>query len=276
MRLQSLFSSKKGIYMAHMYYGDPSESFSLQAMKTICDNGVDIIEFGIPFSDPNADGPVFQKACELAIQNGMTPKKAIDGIKKLRDMGIQQPIVVTSYFNPILKMGIESFIKSIKDAGADALIVPNVPFEESDELIESAKKYSIDIIFLIAPTTPEHRIIEIVKRAQGFLYVITDTGVTGIRDSILTSTLDLIRRIRRHTDIPLMCGFGISNKDQARTIVRAGANGVITGSVLGRIYEKHIDHPETCFSEMIQIVKDIKKGCNEGIDLQDKDVVSNE
>lgn len=268
MRLQKLFSTRNGVYMAHMYYGDPSADFSLKAMKLMCDHGVDIIEFGIPFSDPNADGPVFQRACERALKAGMTPKKAIQGIEKLRKTGLKQPIVVTSYYNPILHMGVDCFVKDIRNAGADALIVPNVPFEEADMLLDAGKTHDINIIFLVAPTTPERRLREIIHRAQGFLYVVTVTGVTGVRDSLLDSTLELVRRVKNHTDIPLMGGFGISTRDHAKAVVAAGANGAITGSVIGKIYEKHIETPEKTLPEITRVVREIKEGCLEGVKKQ--------
>ena len=264
MRLKKLFSKDVAVYMAHMYYGDPNENFSQKAIKTICSNGVDIVEFGIPFSDPTSDGPVFQRACERALKSGMTPQRSIDGIKKLRIDGITQPIVVTSYYNPIIHMGVGNFIKKIKSAGADAIIVPNVPYEEADILLESGRKNDIDIIFLVAPTTPEKRLKEILKRATGFVYIVTITGVTGARESLQDSTLNLVKRVRRYTDIPLLAGFGISKKEHAKAVVSAGANGVITGSVLGRIYEKNLKNPEKTLPKMIKTVNDIKTGCIEG------------
>lgn len=264
MKLEKLFSKGNAVYMAHVYYGDPQEEFSIEVIKTLCGSGVDIVEFGIPFSDPTADGPVFQRACERALKAGMTPKKAIDGIKKLRLDGVNQPIVVTSYYNPIFHMGVESFVERIKSAGAEALIVPNVPFEEADPLLEAGKKHCIDIIFLIAPTTPERRLKEILKRAGGFVYIVTIMGVTGTRDTLLDSTLKLVERVRKYTDIPLMAGFGISKKEHARAVVSAGADGVITGSVLGKIYEKNLENPNKALSELAKFARGIKQGCNEG------------
>lgn len=264
MKLEKLFSKKNAIYMAHVYYGDPNEDFSIKEIMTLCQNGVDIIEFGIPFSDPTADGPIFQRACERALKSGMTPQKAIDGIKKLRLAGLNQSIVVTSYYNPIVHIGIERFIERIKNAGAHALIVPNVPFEEADPLLEAGKKHSIDIIFLIAPTTTESRLKKILKRAEGFVYIVTITGVTGTRETLLDSTLKLVERVRKYTDIPLMAGFGISKKEHARAVVSAGANGVITGSILGEIYEKNLENPLKTLPEIEKTAREIKQGCIEG------------
>jgi len=261
MNLKDLFSEENSVYMAHVYYGDPTEDFSIELIKTLCKNGVDIIEFGIPFSDPTADGPVFQRACERALKNGMTPDKAIKGIKKIRNAGLNQPIVVTSYYNPIIHMGVKDFVKKIKSSGADALLVPNVPYEEADPLLEAGEEHGIDIIFLIAPTTPEKRLKEILKRAKGFVYIMTLTGVTGVRENLLDSTIELIKRVRKYTDIPLLAGFGISKKEHAKSVVIAGADGVITGSVLGKIYEKNLEKPYETLPELTTFTRELKQSC---------------
>lgn len=265
MSIAETFAKEKAVYMAHVYYGDPSEEFSLKVIKALCESGVDIIEFGIPFSDPTADGPVFQRACERALKGGMTPKKAIDGIKRLRNDGVKQPIVVTSYYNIVFHAGIEKFVKNIKEAGANALIVPNVPFEEVDPLLEAGEKHGINIIFLVAPTTSEKRLKEILKYAKGFVYVVAVTGVTGAREYLQEMTLKLVKKVRQHSKIPFMVGFGISELEHAKTIIEGGADGVITGSAIGRIYEKHLDAPEKALPEIKTFAKNIKEGCREGL-----------
>lgn len=264
MNLDELFEKEKAVYMAHAYYGDPSEEFSLKEIKALCEAGVDIIEFGIPFSDPTADGPVFQRACERALKAGMIPEKAIAGIKKLRKHGISQPIVVTSYYNIVYHMGVKRFVKKIKQAGADALIVPNIPFEEADELLEAGEKHSIKIIFLVAPTTPEKRLKQILKRAQGFVYVVTVTGVTGVRGAVQEATLKFVKKVRRHSNVPLLVGFGVSKPEHAKAIMAAGADGVITGSAIGRIYERHLDASDKSLAEIKAFAQGIKQGCKEG------------
>jgi tryptophan synthase alpha chain len=250
--------------MAHVYYGDPSEDFSQKQIKALCENGVDIVEFGIPFSDPTADGPVFQRACERALRGGMTPKKAIDGIKILKDKGISQSIVVTSYYNIIFRMGVDNFVQSIHEAGACGLIVPNVPMEEAQSLLEAAAKYEIDIIFLVAPTTSDLRLKKILKISKGFVYVVAVTGVTGARRELEKTTLELVNRIRKFSDIPLLVGFGISQPEHAEAIIRSGANGVITGSAIGRIYEKHLDDVDYSLEEIGSFAQGIKEGCIRG------------
>jgi len=264
VNLSELFAKEKVAYMAHVYYGDPSEGFSLKEIKALCDSGVSIIELGIPFSDPTADGPVFQRACERALKAGMTPSKTIESISKLRDEGITQPIVVTSYYNIIYHMGVGSFVKRIKDAGACALIVPDVPIEEADDLLEASEQNGIDIIFLVAPTTPDDRLEKILSVARGFVYVVSVAGVTGARESLHEATLRLIERVRAHSDIPLLVGFGISKQEQATAGVSAGADGVITGSAIGSIYEQYLDDPDASLDEIRAFARSIREGIEEG------------
>ncbi|MDP7494588.1 MAG: tryptophan synthase subunit alpha [Candidatus Undinarchaeales archaeon] len=270
MNLIELFARDKAAYMAHVYYGDPNEDFSIKEIKALCESGVSIIELGIPFSDPTADGPVFQRACERALAAGMTPGKVIEGIVKLRDAGITQPIVVTSYYNIIYHMGVGTFVRRIKDSGACALIVPDVPIEEADDLLAAGDEHGIDIIFLVAPTTPDDRLKKILSVARGFVYVVSVAGVTGARESLEEATLKLIERVRAHSDIPLLVGFGISKQEQAKAAVTAGADGVITGSAIGSIYEQHLDDPDASFDEIRAFAQGIRAGIEEGVRKGDR------
>jgi len=268
MKLEDKFKELKnkgeGAHMPHVYYGDPHEEFSLKLLETLVQNGADILEFGIPFSDPTADGPTFQSVCERALQNGMTPNKCIEGIKKIRAKGIENPIVVTTYYNIPYVVGVGNFLKKIKDAGAQAIIVPNVPVEEADVLITEGKKNEIHPIFQVAPTTTEDRLKKIADIASGFLYVIGVEGVTGVRESIGDSTFKLVERVRKHTDMPLLAGFGISTKQQAANVVSAGSDGAIAGSVYAKVYEKNLEKPEETLPEIAKLVTQIKQGCIKG------------
>ena len=272
MKLEDKFRELKakgeGAHMPHVYYGDPHEEFSLKLIQTIVENGADIIEFGIPFSDPTADGPTFQAVCERALEKGITPNRCIEGIKKLRASGIENPIVVTTYYNIPYVMGVGDFLNKIKEAGAQAIIVPNVPVEEADELIAEGKKTEIHPIFLVAPTTTEERLKKIADIASGFLYVVGVEGVTGVRESLGESTLKLVTRVRKHTDMPLLAGFGISNRQQASAVVSAGADGAIAGSAYAKIYEKNLKNPEEILPQIASLVYEIKQGCNEGYNLR--------
>jgi tryptophan synthase alpha chain len=267
-KFRELKSKKEGAHMPHVYYGDPHEVFSLRLIETLVENGADILEFGIPFSDPTADGPTFQAVCERALENGVTPAKCIQGIKKLRERGIENPIVVTTYYNIPYVAGVGKFLNRIREAGAQAIIVPNVPVEESDVLLAEGKKSGIHIIFQIAPTTTEDRLKKIADIASGFLYIINVEGVTGARESLADSTLKLVKRARQHTDMPLLAGFGISNRQQASNVVAAGADGAIAGSCYAKIYEKNLEAPEETLPEIVDLVGQIKQGCIEGYRLR--------
>ena len=268
MNLEDKFKELKdrgeGAHMPHVYFGDPHEEFSIKMIKILAENGADILEFGIPFSDPTADGPTFQAVCERALEGGTTPSKCLQGIKKLRDMGLNKPIVVTTYYNIPYVAGVGKFLNNIKEAGAQAIIIPNVPVEEADVLLTEGKRSGINVIFQITPTTTENRLKKITNIASGFLYVINVEGVTGARKSLADSTLKLVQRVRRHTDMPLMAGFGISNKEQASNVVAAGADGAIAGSCYAKVYEKNLEKPEETLPQIADLVGQIKQGCIEG------------
>lgn len=263
-KFQRLREKEEGAYMAHIYYGDPNEDFSIKQAETLVENGADLIEWGIPFSDPTADGPAFQSACSRALKNNITPVKCIQGIRKLRGKGIEVPLMITTYYNIPFVFGIENFLNEIKEAGAQAMMVPDLPLEEADDLLDAGKKKSIHIVLQVAPTTTEERLRKIVDRTSGFLYVVNVEGVTGVREKMEDSTLKLIERIRKLTDVPIMAGFGVSKEEHARTLVSAGADGVITGSALCKIYEKNLEKPEQTLPEIARFASQIKRGCIEG------------
>jgi len=230
-KFRELKERREGAHMPHVYYGDPNEEFSLKLIKNLVENGADLIEFGIPFSDPTADGPTFQAACERALKKCMTPAKCIQGIKKLRKIGLEVPLVVTTYYNIPYVTGIGTFLSEIKKAGAQAIIVPDLPIEEASFLLDEGKKRGVQVIFQVAPTTTEGRLKKIADVASGFLYVISVEGVTGARQSLTDPTLKLVSRVRRHT---------------------------------GEIYEKNLKKPEETLPEIAQLAKQIKQGCIEG------------
>jgi len=263
-KFQELKERREGAHMPHVYYGDPNEEFSLKLIKTLVENGADLIEFGIPFSDPTADGPTFLAACERALKKGMSPAKCIQGIKKLRMSGLSVPLIVTTYYNIPYAAGIGAFLSEIKGAGAQAIIVPDLPVEEAGLLIEEGEKRDVRVIFQVAPTTTEDRLKKITDMASGFLYVINVEGVTGARESLMDSTLKLVNRVRRHTDVPVLAGFGISKKEHSKAVVSAGADGAIVGSAYAEIYGKNLKNPEETLSEIARLAKQIKQGCIEG------------
>lgn len=263
-KFRELKDRREGAHMPHVYYGDPNEEFSLKLIKNLVENGADLIEFGIPFSDPTADGPTFQAACERALKKSITPTKCIQGIKKLRRNGLEIPLIVTTYYNIPYVTGIGAFLSEIKKAGAQAILVPDLPVEEAGVLLDEGKKRGLHVILQVTPTTNEDRLKKIADAASGFLYVINVEGVTGARESLADSTLKLVNRVRRHTDVPVLAGFGISKREHVAAVVSAGADGAVAGSAYAKIYEKNLKKPEETLPEIAQLAEQIKKGCIEG------------
>lgn len=250
--------------MAHVYYGDPSEEFSLRLIKTLAENGADIMEFGIPFSDPIADGATFQAACERALKGGVTPAKCIEGIRKLRAESLNVPIVVTTYFNIPYVMGFERFLDKVKEAGAQGILVPDLPTEEAGSFSKLAAKAGLYLILQVAPTTANERLKKILACVSGFVYLISVEGVTGAKLKSQSSMLSLIRTIKQLSSVPIMVGFGISKREHAEVIVSAGADGVIVGSAYTRIYSENLEDPFQKLPEIAKLAREIKLGCIRG------------
>ena len=261
---ETLRARREGAHMPHVYFGDPSEAFSLDLIHTLADHGADMIEVGIPFSDPTADGATFQAACERALNNGTTPAICLKGIRRLRKRGIDLPIIVTTYYNIPYVTGVGAFMRELKEAGAQAIIVPNLPIEEARDLLTESKRRGIHVILQATPTTTADRLRHILDAASGFLYVINIEGVTGVRDTLRASTVHLIKQIRRHTDIPVLAGFGISTREHAAAVVSAGADGVIVGSAYAEIYANNLQHPDDTLPSVAHLAQQIKQGCIDG------------
>jgi tryptophan synthase alpha chain len=263
-KFEELAQRREGAFMAHIYYGDPNPQFSNELAKTLARSGADFLEIGIPFTDPTADGPTFTSACERALKAGTTPKSCIEGIKRLRSEGVDVPIIVTTYYNIPFSWGIEKFFDALKEAKANGVIIPDLPYEEAGHFIACGRKKNVDVILQVSPTTNEERLRKIVDASSGFIYLISVEGVTGARESLHETTLGMIQRVKNITDLPLMVGFGISTKDQAAQIVSTGADGVVVGSAIAKIYEKNLSNPFEVLDEISDFATEIKKGCVEG------------
>jgi tryptophan synthase alpha chain len=263
-KFQDLKRRREGAHMAHVYYGDPNEEFSLRLIETLVENGADIIELGIPFSDPIADGVVFQEACQRALNGGVTPAKCIDGIKRLRAKGLEAPIVVTTYFNIPYVMGFNKFLNIVKNAGAQGVLFPDLPLEEAKPLKKLVVKAGLNLILQVALTTPYKRLKQILAEASGFVYLISVEGVTGTKLKSQSSTVRLIKAVREQSDIPIMVGFGISKKELAETLVAAGADGVVVGSAYAQVYSENLKNPFQKLNEIAKLAREIKSGCVEG------------
>lgn len=232
--------------------GDPTIDKTEEYIYKMVEAGADIIEIGIPFSDPIAEGPVIQEANIRALKNGATPERIFEMVERVRTK-TQVPIVFLTYLNPVFNYGYDKFFARCKKAGVDGIIIPDMPFEEKGELAEEAKKNGVDIISLIAPTSTD-RIQMIAKEAQGYVYVVSSLGVTGMRSEIKTDLKSIIDLVKQATDVPAAVGFGINTPEQAAEISKI-SDGVIVGSAIVKIIEKYGENAE---DEVYNYVKEMK------------------
>lgn len=234
-RIEKAFANGKA-FIAFVTGGDPTIEASKEFILEMIKNGADLIEIGIPFSDPIAEGPVIQEANVRALNAGATVKKMftlVEDVRKTSDV----PIVFLTYLNPVFQYGYDEFFKRAKEAGLDGIIIPDLPFEEQGEVRPAADTNGIDLISLIAPTS-EDRIKEISKNAKGFLYIVSSLGVTGIRSEIKTDIKSIITAARENSKVPCAVGFGINTPAQACEIAKT-ADGVIVGSAIVKIIAEH-------------------------------------
>ncbi|EDX87407.1 tryptophan synthase, alpha subunit [Synechococcus sp. PCC 7335] len=211
--------------------GDPDLATTAKALQLLDQNGADIIELGIPYSDPLADGPTIQAAATRALNRGVTLEAVIDLVAEVAPK-LSAPLVLFTYYNPILNRGIEKFLKDIYAAGARGLLVPDLPLEEMDYLLKVADSIGIAVILLVAPTSTNERIEAIAHRTRGFVYLVSVTGVTGIRQEVATRVEGLIAELHSATNKPVGVGFGVSEPSQAKQLKDWGADGVIVGSAI--------------------------------------------
>ena len=223
-------------FIAFITCGDPDLETTASAVRAAVENGADLIELGIPFSDPTAEGPVIQGANLRALQGGVTTDRIFAFVKELR-RDVMVPMVFMTYANVVFSYGAERFIKTCQEIGIDGLILPDLPFEEKEEFLPLCRRYDVDLISLIAPTS-ENRIAMIAKEAEGFLYVVSSLGVTGTRSENKTDLASIMEVVRRNTDIPCAIGFGISTPEQAKNMA-ALSDGAIVGSAIVKLLEKY-------------------------------------
>lgn len=219
--------------MPYLTIGHPSPALTLELVPAVVEAGADLIELGIPFSDPLADGATIQQATHQALEQGTTVETCLQTVAELRRRGIETPLILMGYYNPILQRGVAQFCADAAQAGADGLIVPDLPPEEADELRPACRAHDLDLIFLLAPTSDESRVRRVIELSTGFIYLVSLTGVTGARDHLPADLEAFVQRTRRLTDLPLAVGFGIGNPDEARRVGRV-ADGVIVGSAIVR------------------------------------------
>jgi len=267
-RIMKMFNDKQNsnekFFMPFLVAGDPNiEQF--KRLILAIEPYVDILEIGIPFSDPIADGPTIQEANVRAFNAGINTKLALDAIREIRTK-TEKPIVILTYYNILIQgadtieASLDKTFNNLKESGVDGIVIGDLPIEEAGLALKACQKYNINLIFLIAPSTTEDRLNKILKEAKGFIYLISVMGVTGARDSVAQITKDTIKRIKLKTNdvLPVLVGFGISQPEHAKTIVEAGADGVIIGSAIVNIIKKYLNDFEKMEVDLVEFVLNIK------------------
>ncbi|MEK7713310.1 MAG: tryptophan synthase subunit alpha [Deltaproteobacteria bacterium] len=243
--------------ISYIMAGDPGLEDTERLIIELEKAGADLIELGIPFSDPLADGPTIQKAAARALEQGVSLRDVIDLVKRVRKVS-KVPIIFMSYYNPVFKYGEEKFVTDAVKAGVDGIIVPDLPPEEAGSLTALARGKGLDTIFLLAPTSDEDRINIVCKNSTGFIYYVSLTGVTGTREGLSKDIKGMVKKIKAHTKNPVAVGFGISRPEQAREI-SSWADGVIVGSAIVKIIEENVGK-KTMPKKVHDFVKSLKDG----------------
>ncbi|MCM8804257.1 MAG: tryptophan synthase subunit alpha [Candidatus Omnitrophica bacterium] len=253
-KFKELKEKKEKALILYFTAGFPSFKESIEIIKKSAEKGTDIIEIGIPFSDPIADGPIIQYTSAKALENGINTDRCFQLIQILKNE-VKIPYLFMTYFNPVYKYGIEKFADKCFKSGVSGLIIPDLPYEESFEIRKILKERNINLIYFLTPFTSENRMKKIIKKANGFIYFISVAGVTGPRESLSQEAIDIIKKIKNETEIPVVIGFGISNKEQIKQI-KEYVDGIIIGSFfLQKIIDCKIKEMEELIIEFKEELK---------------------
>ncbi|BDU50693.1 tryptophan synthase subunit alpha [Haliovirga abyssi] len=258
-KFKKLGKNNEKALITYVAGGDPNYGSSKKIIKALIKGGADIVEIGIPFSDPMADGPVIQAAAERALKNKFSLKDALKLVGELREEDIENPLLFMSYYNPIYSYGIEKFIKDAKKVGVNGVIIPDLPPEESDEFYIIAEEYDFNLIMFLAPTMTEERLEKVISRANGFIYFVSVAGITGARKNVNENLENLIKKVKEKTEIPIGIGFGISSKEHVKGISKF-ADASIVGSAIVRKIEENLDNEEKMLEEIEEFVRELKSG----------------
>lgn len=243
--------------IAYITAGDPSPAHTVELIAGLERGGADIVELGVPFSDPIADGPVIQRASDRALKAGTTVESVLQSIRGLRRQS-EIPLLVFSYLNPILRYGFERFAADAAEAGADGALLTDLNIEEAGPYVAAMRKRGLDCVFLASQTTGDARLAEIARRSSGFVYLVSTAGVTGVREKLSSSALPLIRRARGQTDLPLAIGFGLSTRGHMQAVAPY-ADAAVVGSAFMRIVERHGGDADLA-ERLAALARDLKQG----------------
>ncbi len=253
---------KRSAFIPFITAGDPNILISEELILALSDAGADIIELGVPFSDPVADGPTIQASSQRALKNGITPEDVLTLVRKVREKGCMTPIVLMGYYNPVLQYGLSRFAEKMVEVGADGTIIADLPIEEAHEWRRIASINGLANIFLVAPTTPISRARFIAEASTGFLYYVSVTGITGARTELPEHLQEALRQVKAVSPVPVGVGFGISTPEQVKMLSRI-ADGIIVGSAIIRVIQRHVTEKDIGFEVNPNLVEDVKKFISE-------------
>ncbi len=254
-----LKAKKHCAFVAYICAGDPTYETSLEVLKAMPAAGVDIIELGVPFLDPSGDGPIIENAAKRAIANGMSLKKTLEMAQEFRKVNEKTPLILMSYFNPILKYGLNKIFLDAEKSGIDGILIVDLPLEEEAEIAEEIARTKLDLIKLIAPTTSQNRAKEIAKNSGGFLYLISMLGITGTASAEVLENKKNLEKLRQISNLPIVVGFGIKTSDQAQEFSKIGVDGVVVGSTIVQEIAERFLEKKSCS----EIVEDVTKKLRE-------------
>jgi len=261
-RIKKIFETKGKKLVTFTTGGDPDLNTSLEILKTIITNGIDIIEIGMPFSDPMADGPTIQESSVRSLENGTKINDIFELVVKIRKFNNEIPIILMGYYNSIFNLGIDNFTSKCAETGVDGLIIVDLQPEEDSELFTKSKERNIDLIRLITPTTDQKRLITILSNASGFLYYVTVTGITGQNSANIEDLKKSINEIKSSTKLPIVAGFGIKNRNDVERI-SPFTDGVVVGSSIVNIIKDNLNDKNKMINEIKVFTKDLKEGIKE-------------
>lgn len=266
-RLDQLFASlaakREGAFMPYLVIGDPDLETSFQLACALIDAGADVLELGLPFSDPPADGPLLQAASKRALASGMRTERAFEYLERIKKRS-NTPIALLLYYNLVLQMGVDRFYARAKAAGVEAILIADLPIEEADAALASARAHDIAPIFIVSEVTAAARIDRILERASGYLYVVARIGVTGVRESVDHQLDAVLAMLRRKTALPLLAGFGLSTPAHVASVIESGANGAIVGSAIARAIEANLGDTGKMIAVVAELGRELKRATRKG------------
>jgi tryptophan synthase alpha chain len=249
----------RAAFIGYVCAGDPDFDTSLAIGRTLLTHGVDILELGVPFSDPLADGPTNQLAAQRALEGGMNAARGLELVRRLRAEFPAAPLVFYTYYNLVFANGVDAYVRAAQAAGVDAMLTLDLPPEEAGEVLAAARQYGLETVFIVAPTTPDARIPLIAAATTGFIYYVSREGVTGVRADAATNIPEAVARIRKHTALPVAVGFGISTRAQVAQVA-AHADGVVVGSALVNCIRENLGGTAQITSRLAAVTADLVQG----------------